>query len=526
MLWTQSDHMQEQQRVQSSVLTGAPWWPTFVSSTIMEEVPAPYCSTVTDPQGADVINEINTSPYYGWVNFYGHGNYDDITIASPYYNQAGGWCITTKDSYTPVYPWHYLEESGNGLDNITNTDDKVPIMYTIACASAWYDNTEDWYTVTEGFTCFNLKGGPVATGNTRIGWVSSSHVLHSWFLNEVWAQNIYIIGEAFGLAKPLNSALQHSLAMNMTLMGSPEMNIWITEPQEFTNISHPLSIPEGGNDNFTVITGVSTAGVNGEWPIVCIYQEDDGFYEFGETDNNGDITFNITINSSYRLWVTANRHDYIPYQWSMIPGLPAPPQNVTLTATPENYPWIEWVANSEPNLVGYNIYKNVYIDKFNQTGYIKQNNDPLTTTSWVDENFGINPQGGATAYYYVTAVDDDPDESEPSETVSTQGFQNLESDKIGGEALIILRDYDGLVAAPNPFNEQVSIKFVSTSTGQANVSIYNIMGQKVAELFDGITAANKVNRLTFNASSLCSGIYFCRFYTSDKMRNQKLVFIK
>lgn len=313
MLWTQSDQMQQGQQVQDQWLTGASWWPGFIESTIFEEVPSYNSLQTTDPQGADVINEINQSPYYGWVTFYGHGGTVAVAMATNGVNQySGGWGLFTFDSYS-YSPW-FQNESGNGLDNISNAENKYPIMYTIACASFYYDNNDDIYTVAEGFTCFDDKGGPAAMANTRIGLTPNSHILHSWFLKEVWDEDNYVIGSAFGIAKVLNNASKYTLTMNVTLGGSPEMNIWITNPLEFSNISHPLSIPEGGNSNFTVSTGVTSAGVNGEWPIVCIYQEGGGFYEFGETDSNGDITFDIDLTSNYRLWVTADRYDYIPYQ--------------------------------------------------------------------------------------------------------------------------------------------------------------------------------------------------------------------
>ena len=60
----------------------------------------------------------------------------------------------------------------------------------------------------------------------------------------------------------------------------------------------------------------------------------------------------------------------------------------------------------------------------------------------------------------------------------------------------------------------------------ANLSIYNIAGQKVTELFDGIANANKVNVFTFNASDMSSGIYFCRLTTSEGVKNRKLIYLK
>ena len=86
--------------------------------------------------------------------------------------------------------------------------------------------------------------------------------------------------------------------------------------------------------------------------------------------------------------------------------------------------------------------------------------------------------------------------------------------------------YATLECYPNPFNERISIKFVVKSNGLANFSIFNIAGQKVAELFDGMANANQVNNLTFNASDLSSGIYFARLTTPEGLKNRKLVYLK
>ncbi len=531
MCWSQSDQMQGQQQIQGGsggYLTDATWWPGFLDVEIFEEVPNWYCPstnpydprTVTDPQGADVINEMNTSPYYGWLNVYGHGNFMDIVIASNGVNSApGGWGLFTFDSYSHS-PW-FQNETGNGLDNITNIDDKYPIFYTIACRSFEFDD-EDYYTPTEGFTCFSETGGPAALGNTCVGLISSSYKLHSRFLEQLWSETNYVIGFANGLSKSMFQS--YTLAMNMTLVGSPEMNVWITQPLEFTIISHPLSIPEAGNSSFTVNTGITTAGVNGERVLVCIYQEDGGFWEFGEVDSNGDITFDIDLSSTDRLWVTANRYDYIPYQYSMVPGVPAPPQGVTLDADANDHPLIEWDANTEDDFECYHVYKRVTLGS-TTTEWRKQNTQPITTESWVDTTFEINPQSSAKAEYFVKAEDDDENESESSEIVSTVGHQSQSSES-ADFITILLQDYDGLMAAPNPFNETVRINFALPKAGKANISIYDINGRKVAELFDGITEAKQAKQLNFNASRLASGVYFCKLTADSKVSVRKLVYLK
>ena len=91
---------------------------------------------------------------------------------------------------------------------------------------------------------------------------------------------------------------------------------------------------------------------------------------------------------------------------------------------------------------------------------------------------------------------------------------------------ILLGDYDGLMVSPNPFNESVLIEFAIPEEERANVSVYDIHGRKVAELYDAITEAKQAKQLTFNASPLSSGVYFCRLTTDEKVSIRKLIYLK
>jgi len=526
MLFTESDGMQNAQRVEA--LINLDWWPVSMYEKIFSEIPGWNSYPVTDPQGADVINEINTSPYYAWIHVYAHGGYTGSTVSSDGDNfcyggtNPQGWWISTLDSY--VYPPWFRTEPYNGLNCISNVDDKYPIFFSLGCLNFDFTVSED-ITPVEGFTSHSQTGGPAALGYSGNSTSPDSPNYHREFLRRIWDDNSYIIGMAFGMSKSSAEITYPTSNYILNFAGSPEMNIWITQPLEFTNISLPLSIPIGGNDNFTVSTGVTSAGVNGEWPIVCIYQEDDGFWEFQETNNSGNATFDIDLSSTSRVWVTANRYDFVPYQWSMIPGLPAPPQNVTCQVTIENHPLISWDESAEPEVQGYNIYKRLYHVNFPNESFFKLNNELLTGTSFEDEGFDVNVQASTTAYYYVTAVDDDPDESEPSETVYNVGHQS-QSNAFTDDISMLINKYDGLMAAPNPFNESVQLSFALQKAGRVNISVYDINGRKVVELFDGMVNAKELNNITFNANHLGSGVYFCQLKSNDKISTRKLVYLK
>jgi hypothetical protein len=62
---------------------------------------------------------------------------------------------------------------------------------------------------------------------------------------------------------------------------------------------------------------------------------------------------------------------------------------------------------------------------------------------------------------------------------------------------------------PNPFNPSTSIQFSLPVDARVTINIYNLVGEKVAEAVSSNFVAG-LNKITFNASQLTSGIYFYR----------------
>jgi len=88
------------------------------------------------------------------------------------------------------------------------------------------------------------------------------------------------------------------------------------------------------------------------------------------------------------------------------------------------------------------------------------------------------------------------------------------------EVLQLLNDEYGLIIAPNPFNNITKITFATTSTTRANLSLYNIIGQRVTELFEGQVEANKTYTYTLDATLLSNGIYICQLKTDYGILNK------
>jgi len=80
-------------------------------------------------------------------------------------------------------------------------------------------------------------------------------------------------------------------------------------------------------------------------------------------------------------------------------------------------------------------------------------------------------------------------------------------------------------AYPNPFNPTTTIEFSSAEAGYASVKIYNLMGQVVGVLMDGMVDAKTYN-LTWNAQDLSSGVYMIKAESNGNVATQKVMLLK
>jgi hypothetical protein len=78
---------------------------------------------------------------------------------------------------------------------------------------------------------------------------------------------------------------------------------------------------------------------------------------------------------------------------------------------------------------------------------------------------------------------------------------------------------------PNPFNPTTVIKFATPKAGMVNLAVYNLLGQKVAELINREVSAGYHN-VTFDASKLSSGIYIYKLNAGKFTASKKLMLLK
>ena len=83
---------------------------------------------------------------------------------------------------------------------------------------------------------------------------------------------------------------------------------------------------------------------------------------------------------------------------------------------------------------------------------------------------------------------------------------------------------------PNPFNPETTITFDMPKTANANLSVYNVKGQLVKTLHNGIANFGKNtvvwNGTDNNGNKVTSGLYFYRLSTEGKVETRKMMLMK
>jgi len=78
---------------------------------------------------------------------------------------------------------------------------------------------------------------------------------------------------------------------------------------------------------------------------------------------------------------------------------------------------------------------------------------------------------------------------------------------------------------PNPFNPTTTIGYQLPISGYSTLKVYNLLGQEVATIFEGIQSAGNYS-VTFDASGLTGGIYLYQLKAGNFVENKKFILLK
>lgn len=250
----------------------------------------------------------------------------------------------------------------------------------------------------------------------------------------------------------------------------------------------------------------------------------DGGVEVGEataTSLNGDTrsaTFDYTFPESAKsskgdLTIGLGNDQTLPVQLSTFDAFNQSSNNVM----------IQWVTQSESDLDGYRLYRNlentldtsIMLDTF-----IPGTNTSQTQTySFIDNTIEAN----GIYYYWIQMIDYDGSNS-------FYGPAIVEVDNDFHETVDIPLVTGFVSVYPNPFNPTTTIRYALEVNSPVTIAIYNIKGQLV-KTFDFGLQAQGFHQVVWQGdnntgNALPSGIYFSKMKTQDKVDIKKVMLLK
>jgi hypothetical protein len=193
---------------------------------------------------------------------------------------------------------------------------------------------------------------------------------------------------------------------------------------------------------------------------------------------------------------------------------PAPPKNVQVVPVPREYGYadarVTWSTNTESDLLGYRLYRRVTGICGNGVWYLLADESVLTASNnqYLDQLSTVMQNGDCLAQYKLVAVDNAHNLSDYSAIVEIAFSSSMW--KATGHTNNAPKQYAFHSAYPNPFNPSTQINFDLPEDGFVALSVYDVLGRKVADLANSNYVAG-YHSVLWNAASVSSGMYFIHF---------------
>ncbi|MEK9138845.1 MAG: T9SS type A sorting domain-containing protein, partial [Bacteroidota bacterium] len=78
---------------------------------------------------------------------------------------------------------------------------------------------------------------------------------------------------------------------------------------------------------------------------------------------------------------------------------------------------------------------------------------------------------------------------------------------------------------PNPFNPSTTIQYALGDRGRVRLKVFNLLGQEVATLADGIQEAG-LHSIRFSTVSLASGVYYYKLEYNGAVQTRRMLLLK
>jgi len=260
-----------------------------------------------------------------------------------------------------------------------------------------------------------------------------------------------------------------------------------------------------------------------EWDLIAEFNESyygTGYMAYSRAEGKIAIN-NVPLLEGFRAGT-----DDTTLHFTMSLGEPVAETMIQLTsftaAGSDCYIEVKWTSATELDNAGFNIHRSTSKDE----GYVQINKEFIpamgSTTHGATYAFtDYDVIDGVTYYYWLEDVDLNGNST--MQGPITAKLTSEEEEK-APTVFSLAQNH------PNPFNATTEIRYGLPLESEINLTIYNLMGQKVRTLVNEHQSAGYkiVNWDGKNekGQEVSSGIYFCRIKAGDYSATKKMVFLK
>jgi len=173
--------------------------------------------------------------------------------------------------------------------------------------------------------------------------------------------------------------------------------------------------------------------------------------------------------------------------------------------------YLNWSTATELNNLGFEVERKILSNhnegEWVRIGFVEGHG---TTTEPQEYSYFDNTVETGTYFYRLKQID----------FLGTYEYSDEIEVEVNGPLTFSLKQN-----YPNPFNPSTMIKYSIPETEVVKLSIYSVLGEEVAVLFDGMEEAG-FYEISFNASSLPSGVYFYRLIAGNFVETKKMLLLK
>lgn len=168
---------------------------------------------------------------------------------------------------------------------------------------------------------------------------------------------------------------------------------------------------------------------------------------------------------------------------------------------------LNWSTATEVNNYGFDVERKCSNSDWKKIGFVQGygNSNSPKNYSYTDQ-----PLGDVTFKYRLKQIDFDG-------TFDYSPEVEVKLDEV--KQFVLEQNY------PNPFNPTTTIRFSLPFSTYVSISVFNLLGENVAELLNGNLNAG-YHEITFDGSKLTSGIYFYQLKAGDYKATKKFIITK